>query len=375
MDVHIREMEAALYRRGHEVLVVGPTGPDGEKRATETFAISTGAIREFLPPSMSEIAELGYNLVAYRRLKAAYAAFKPDLLYERNNLLLLAGMWLSQRSRLPMLLEVNAPLAYERTAHGNLAWRRLARWLEGKVWCSAAAVLPVTHVLADFVRFAGVPDSRIHVIPNGVDLRRFSANADGGAIRQRLGINDSVVLGFTGFMRPWHGLERVIDVIADQGRALGLYLLAVGDGPARQQLEERASEHGIVDRIRFVGAVDRSEIPAYVAAFDIALQPSAVAYACPLKLVEYMAMGKAIVAPDQPNIRELIEDRKTGLLIAPTNTGRLAEAIRLLAKEAGLRRELGCNAAKAVRARGLTWDQNAEKVERLAERIVKSGTR
>ena len=271
-----------------------------------------------------------------------------------------------------MLLEINSPLAYERSKHGNLAWRPLARRLEAKVWTSADAVLPVSHALAGIVREAGVNRDRIQVIPNGVDTRRFSPDISGAEVRRELGLGDHVVLGFTGFVRPWHGLDRVIELLADHSSAQEFALLIVGEGPARADLERLASRLGVADRVRFVGPIDHSEIPRYVAAFDIALQPSAVAYASPLKLMEYMAMGKAIIAPNQPNIRELIKDVKTGLLVKNGDSEGLAQAITLLVKNEGLRLSLGRNAAQEISKRGLTWEANAERVEAIARRLVRS---
>ena len=94
-----------------------------------------------------------------------------------------------------------------------------------------------------------------------------------------------------------------------------------------------ASQLGVEDRVQFVGAVARKDIPRYVDAFDIALQPSAVAYACPLKLIEYMSMGKAIIAPDQPNIRELIRNSETGLLVREGDASELTQAILVARKQ------------------------------------------
>ena len=163
MDVHIREMVDALRRRKHEVLVVGPREQESHG------SVTSAAIRQILPAVVSELAELAYDRYALRRLQAAYASFQPDVLYERYNLFLLAGMRLSRMHGLPMLLEINSPLANERSMHGNLAWRRLAQRLETKVWTAADAVFPVSHALADIVRSSGVADNRILVIPNGVD--------------------------------------------------------------------------------------------------------------------------------------------------------------------------------------------------------------
>ena len=182
-------------------------------------------------------------------------------------------------------------------------------------------------------------------------------------VRRRLGLGNKVILGFSGFVRPWHGLERVIDVVANCKSADRLGLLIVGDGPARSDLEHKARQLGVTDRVRFVGAVDHKELPHYLAAFDIALQPSAVAYACPLKLVEYMAMGKAIIAPDQPNIRELIRNSEIGLLIRQGDATGLTDAILLLTNNPDLRKCLGHRAAQEVRERRLTWEANAERIE------------
>ena len=217
MDVHIREMVDALRQRNHQVLVVGPRERD------QPGSVSKGAIRRCLPTAISELAELAYDRLAFRRLQTAYASFQPDILYERYNLFLLAGMWLSRMCRLPMLLEINSPLAYERSKHGNLAWRQLAQRLEAKVWTAADAVFPVSHALADIVRGAGVAGDRIQVIPNGVDPRRFSPNISGAEVRSELGLGDNVVLGFTGFVRPWHGLDRVIEVMATRPSAQNLF--------------------------------------------------------------------------------------------------------------------------------------------------------
>ena len=85
---------------------------------------------------------------------------------------------------------------------------------------------------------------------------------------------------------------------------------------------------GVADRVQIVGLVAHEAIPGLVAGFDIALQPRVVAYASPLKLFEYMAAGKAIVAPDQPNIREVLVDGETALLFDPAASDTMWTAIR-----------------------------------------------
>ena len=111
-------------------------------------------LRQKLPPALYELLELTYTLVAYRRLAQAAREFKPDLVYERYNLFLLAGAMLRKRFGLPLLLEVNAPLAQERGQFGGLGLPRLAAWAETRAWQDADAVLPVTRCWASMCRRA-----------------------------------------------------------------------------------------------------------------------------------------------------------------------------------------------------------------------------
>ena len=370
-DVHITELIAALRRRGHEVLVVAP--PQHQAGGFGHDGGLVARLKRLLPKAAYELLELGYSVPAYRRLARAARDFKPDLLYERHNLLFLAGRWLKARTGLPMLLEVNAPLAHERGANGGLGLPWLARWSEASVWRAADRVLPVTNELARFVVEGGVSPERVAVIPNGIDPRRFHPAVDGIEVRRRLGLEGRVVLGFTGFMREWHGLTHVLDAMAVLGRT-DTHLLIVGDGPVRDDLQARARSLGLVDRLTILGVVEREQVAAHIAAFDVALQPRVVPYASPLKLFEYMALGRAILAPDQPNIREILSHGRDALLFDPDDPAAFRGAIAAVLGDDDLRRRLGEGAAATVAARGLTWDANAERVESLALDLLGAST-
>lgn len=358
--VHLESMVAALRAQGHTVQVVGPAayaeaGLGGESR---TVAL----VRRLLPGFAVELAELAYSVPSYFRLARAAAAFGPDVIYERYNLFYLAGALLARRLGLPLLLEVNAPLAHERARFGNLKLHRLARWAEAYVWRAADRVLPVTDVLADHVRAVGVPEARIEVVPNGIDLHEFPEPApEPGAPKP------SLVLGFVGFVRDWHGLDGVVRAIAAFQGPPQVTLKVVGEGPARPGLEALAAALGISERVRFTGLAGRDAIPGLVAGFDIALQPAAVAYASPLKVFEYMAAGRAIVAPDQPNLREVLVHEQTALLFDPTVKGAMWAAVERLVTDAALRQRLGRAARQAVIDRDLTWDGNARRAVSLAK--------
>jgi len=364
--VHIEEMITALREQGHEVRVVAPGQAD--ERAGEMGAEVgwVARLRARLPKALYELLELGYTLVAYRRLAAAAREFKPDVIYERYNLFLLAGWLLKRRTGLPLLLEVNAPLAEERGRFGGLGLPRLARWAEGLAWRGADFALPVTDVLADHLRAVGVPQARIRVIPNGINEAHFAAAPQPAAARAALGWEGALVLGFTGFVRDWHGMDRVIRWMASDRAPANARLLVVGDGPARPDLERLAAELRLGDRVRFTGVIHRDRVPALVAAFDIALQPAVVDYASPLKLIEYLALGKAIIAPRQRNIEEVLDDGQNALLFAPGDEAGFEQALARLAGDAALRERLGQGARDTIARRQLTWAGNARQAVSLA---------
>ena len=353
--VHIEELIRALRQAGHDVRVVGPgfydqAGFGGESR-------TVGLIRKLLPGAAQEIAELAYNAIAYRALKRAYDEFRPDFIYERCNLFYLAGSRLARKTGTPLLLEVNSPLAAERHANGGLYLFRLAQRLEHRTWRAATHVLPVTQVLADILVQAGVEPGRITVMPNGVDLARFPP--------RMLKPNDAAVaMGFVGFVRDWHGLDAVITGMAASTTPCTLTI--VGDGPARPTLEAQAESLGIGSKVHFTGIVPPEDVAALVAGFDIALQPKSTPYASPLKIFDYMAAACAIVAPDQPNIREILDNRRTSLLFDPDVKGDMWRAVETLISDAALRHSLGAAARAALESDGRTWQANAARVVALA---------
>lgn len=382
--VHIEELIGALRELGHEVIIVAPTGAENESFGADAGGVAW--LKRHLPKFVYETAELAYSLVAYRALAAAVSMHQPDVLYERFNLLLPAGIWISRRFSLPMLLEINAPLFEERARYDGLALKELARWSQRYVWRHAHRVLPVTRVLAETVASYGVDSGKITVIPNGINGARFADAPDTLSAKRALGLDAALVLGFTGFVRDWHGLDLVIDMIAKDvmpGAGKGSsgvpadasgarMLLVVGDGPARPALEAQAARLGITDRVRFTGIIGRDEVARYVAAFDIALQPAVVAYASPLKLFEYLALGKAIIGPAQPNIEEILTDGENALLFDPADPKAMAQAIDRLCVDPVLRMRIAENARQTIVDQKLTWLENAQRVVDLFTGLLKT---
>ncbi len=365
--VHVEELTTALKSLGHELIMVGPRHVD-----TAGFGADAGFVahlKKLLPRAVYEILELAYAIPACIRVLLAARKYRPDFIYERYNLLYPAGAIAKRILKLPLLLEINAPLFEERARFDGIALRSLARWSERFVWRSADVALPVTEVLAKHVLAAGVPREGITVIHNGIDAKKFRPSESSEAAKARLGLGGRCVLGFVGFVRSWHGLDKVLAFLASQSDR-SLHLLIVGDGPARSDLERTARELGISDQLTCTGIVGRDEVASYINAFDVALQPAVVAYASPLKLFEYMAMGKAIIAPASANICEILTHERNGLLFEPENDESFIVALQRMTVDGDLRERLGKAAAETLIERGLTWDHNAARVTDLAIKAI-----
>jgi glycosyltransferase involved in cell wall biosynthesis len=365
--VHIEEIVRALRALGHEVVVIGPAA-----MKNTDFGADSGLVRrlkDHLPPSLYELLELAYGAMAFVRLWLAYRHERPDIIYERYNLYLLAGAWLKRLTGVPLLLEVNAPLVAERSQFDQLTNKRIAQWAERSAWRSASYVLPVTRVLAGEIGRAGVDAQRVVVIQNGVGTEFLQGTGNGARVKKKFDLEDCLVLGFTGFIREWHRLERVVDFIArektDRVRAL-----FVGTGPAVAELQQHAAVQGVADRVIFAGLIPREEIVDYVAAFDVALQPHVVPYASPLKLFEYMALGRAIVAPATANIREVLSNGEDALLFDPDDASAFGAALEQLCDDAALRERLGRAARATLERKGFTWADNARRIVALGEEAL-----
>ena len=365
---HIEELVEALRGLGHELLVVGP-----EVHQTDTgqggSAGWVGRLKATLPGMLYELAEACYSLVAYRRLAAAILAFRPDVIYERYALYQPAGVWASRRTGIPLLLEVNAPYAIARRKYNQLKLGWLADAFERYTLNGAARVFPVTQVLGDMLVGMGVQADRIRVIPNGINPKDFAALPTTEAAKARLGLSARTVIGFIGFVREWDQLDRILDWLAARPADDPATLMVVGDGPVRPALEAQAKRLGIGHKLVFTGVVPRAQVPAAAMAFDIALQTALVPYASPLCLFEYMAMGKAILAPDQPNHHEVLQQGVDCDMYDPAAPGSIELRLDALIADGPLRARLGRGSRQTLTDRAYVWEGNARRVATAAAEL------
>lgn len=358
--VHVEEIIKALKRLDHDIVIVAPKVAEHSEFGSDGGFVD--ALKAKLPQFIYELLEFTYAFYAFLKLCLAIIKHKPDVIYERYNLFLPAGIWASKLFRLPILLEVNAPLYQERKKYNGISLDWLAKWSQHYCWRQANTVLPVTDVLADYIRAIGVAKNKIQVIPNGINEEAFYAPTN--KPNELPDLTKRTVIGFVGFVRDWHGLDRVLNIMA-QLKDPNLYFLIIGDGPAVKDLQQQAIELGLNEQVYIAGIVQREQMPNWLSQVDIALQPDVVAYASPLKMLEYLALGKAIIAPNTPNIRELLEDKKNALLFNIDEAPTFNDCLITMLKDKALCQQLAENAAQTIQDKKLTWLNNAQTITKL----------
>lgn len=362
--VHVEELTNALLEQGHELHFVAPQVNENADFGGDGGFVSK--LKKALPKALYEILELSYSAWVFIKLVVAILKFKPEVIYERYNLYQPAGVLAAKLFNIPLLLEINAPLAEERAKYSGLALQGFAKKIEDFTWRGATLCLPVTDVLADYMREADIPESRITVIHNGVRQQFIDE-----MMQHDINVNkQEIVIGFTGFIHPWHGMDKALEAIAEH-KELPLRLICVGDGNILPDLRQQAETLGISEKVEFKGLVTRDKVLDFVKEFDIALQPDVTAYASPLKMFEYMAVGALIVAPKTSNIQEILSD-DTVLFF---EKGDKADFKKALTTAITSYKVLDCKrraVKQSILDKQFVWQENARKVVDLAKTLVGS---
>ena len=292
-----------------------------------------------------------------------------DLIYERYSLWSFAAMEHAAAAGIPGLLEVNAPLIEEQATYRALRDGAGAERVAGRTFRAAGRLLAVSAEVAAWIERRGAPRARVHVLPNGVDAARFRPDIPPALP----GAPGSFTVGFVGTMKPWHGLNVLVEAFDRlHRRAANTRLLLIGDGPARAAVLADLSSRGLAKVVRCTGAVAPAEVPAFLTSIDAAVAPYPDGqdfYFSPLKVYEYMAAGRAVVASRVGQLGTVIRDGVNGLLCPPGNAAALAAALEGLRQAPALRARMG-RAARAQVLRRHTWEAVAARVLDLAATVA-----
>lgn len=286
-----------------------------------------------------------------------------DAIYERHSLFSFAAMEYASVAGIPGLLEVNAPLVEEQRRYRSLLLAAEAEVAAGRCFCVASTVFAVSSPLAEWLSRDTEANGRVHVLPNGVDLSRFGPDV----VPSHPAETGVVTIGFVGSLRPWHGVEQLVEAFGRLRReSVRARLLIVGDGPMRAQIESACAPYS--DAVVLTGAVTPDRVPGLLASMDIAVAPYPRLenfYFSPLKLFEYMAASVAVVASASGQVCEVIEDGQTGLLYKPDDADGLHGVLNRLVADPDLRARLGSNGKEAAITRH-GWEIVAAKILEFA---------
>jgi glycosyltransferase involved in cell wall biosynthesis len=375
-------MVEAFRDAGHEVVVdclpgcdpceaIGTPRPEGSMRVPGLEAKSAGhgwvkaayrLIAEHSPQFVFGAAELLYNIPLSLRLWTKLRR-RPGIVYERYALGNFAPAYLCRALGIPLVIEVNDSVVIERSRPTSLP--RIKRSLEGRILSSANLIVTISQRFkAQLLEaFSQLPESKILVLPNAVSERRFKVRAAGADanLRTRLGLGNRILLGTAGQFLPWHGLASLVSATADLARERDLGFLFIGDGPVRAEVMEAARRVGVEDRVTFTGMVPHVLVPAHLALLEVAVIPSSNEHCSPMKLMEFMAMGLPVVAPDLSNIREVLEDGRTGRLFRPGDMDDMRRHLMEVLDDREAGRAMGRRARDYI-LNNLTWTSHARKV-------------
>ncbi len=360
---HVRQFSEAACGLGHRVDVHAMNLAPPPSSAGGKNLSSAGRIRDALKQRfgryLHDPKELLWNVRYLSRETAILRTEPPDILLVRHHDLCISCVPVARRLGIPLVLEVNAPAEEGRRYDTEtLHLATLQEWTSRWKMRRADTIVVVSSFLKNYLteRY-GIRSERIFVAPNGADLQRFTPTVDPDPEFPRRARHPRI--GFVGSFQKFHGLDLLAGMVRGVAAARpAARFLFVGDGPGAEALR---LEVGQGDRVDFTGNVPHERVPALLASLDIAVVAEAAPHQCPLKLIEFMAAGKAIVAPRHEPIAELLVDGTHGTLFQPRNLEALVAKIVDLIDQPELRNRLGQAAAERAHTT-LSWQDNARKV-------------
>ncbi|MGH7817588.1 MAG: TIGR04063 family PEP-CTERM/XrtA system glycosyltransferase [Candidatus Binatia bacterium] len=313
------------------------------------------------------VHEIKLMLRMTRSIEAVAKQERADLIHSHSPLLNgLPALWVSRRLKIPLVYEARAFWEDAAVDHGTFAegsFRyRVSRALETFLFKHTDHTVTICEAMRQELGRRGVEQKRVSVVPNGVDIEEFTPMKRSAALADRLGLNGGPIFGFIGSFYHYEGLRFLVEAFPQIRRQIpNARLILVGGGEEEAALKALA---GASEGVVFAGPVPHNEVKDYYSLVDVFVCPRLrmrlTELVTPLKPLESMAMGKAILASDVGGHRELIENGRTGLLFAPENREDLVQQSVRLAGDPALRRNLG-EAGRHFVASERSWDKLARR--------------
>ncbi len=364
-SIHARELARFLAARGNRVNLVtatrGDSVPDMGANVRHHTRFSDGDLRTV--QRCAEIARQSNAVALYER------RLSPKIAFGVSRLL-----------GIPFVVEVNG-VEEEASMQGRpdtSPWRPVKTTLRRAIYKSAARIVVVSDRLSFLVAArTGVALDRIAVVPNGVDPDQF-APIDAAEARRRLGLAPTPWIVYVGNLVPWQGLETALHampLILDHDPEARLAI--VGDGMLRESLKRMAVDLGVERAIVLTGTAAHGQVPLHIGAAAVCVAPftrdrNEGIGLSPLKIFEYMACARPVVASAIPGITELLERSGAGVVVPPDDPEAFAQAVLRLLSDPDLARAMGGHGREFALAE-CTWAKTAERVEQILQEAVRAG--
>ena len=275
------------------------------------------------------------------RLQQIVRSARPDVIHAHSPVLnALPSLWVGRRTGVPVVYEMrasweDAAVDHGTTTEGSLRYR-LSRALESFALRRADQITTICEGLRSDIRSRGIPDDRVTVIPNAVDVAAFAFGAaPDPELRRTLGLEGALVLGFAGSFYAYEGVDLLVEAARRMlPRHPNLRVLLVGGGFQEDKLKAQVAQLGLAGHVVFTGRVPQADVQRYYNLIDVLAYPRLsmrlTELVTPLKPLEAMAQGRMFVASDVGGHRELVRDGVTGFLFPAGDAAALEGAIEAM---------------------------------------------
>lgn len=311
---HVLGVIRAFESLGYPVkrYIVGDRVPSNWRGKGSEAAVSGNWLRTLL----IDITRLILGFVNAQRALRELGG-EVDWVYERFAALQSLG-WIFQRRGIPWLLETSGPFFYEaKFSRKSVVLGGLARRIEVGAYRQCDVLVCVSETLKDIVvREAQVSPQKVLVIPNGVDVEFFNPDA-----YQPKRLFPGVTIGFVGTLTNWQALDLLLQAMSEvKNQGIDLSLVVVGDGLMLEDWKSLTQNLGLADRVRFVGRLSQLQVPEAISGIDVGYSGQIESpevgkmYHSPLKIYEYMAMAKPVMASAFEDAQRTLKEGETGFL-------------------------------------------------------------
>lgn len=315
-------------------------------------------------------------LYLFRRFFFMYKNFKVEnynLIFARSSVFDgLLAICLKKKYNIPFVFEMENPIEQNwvtfnfDSKHGYI-WNLIEKVdsiIMMYILHEADLILPVGRFMMDYLSKKGIEESKMMNLPQGMNLNRFSSMNE-NEIKKKYGLENSKVVIYVGSMSKLRHLDVIIHAFSKINERTGIKLLMVGDGDDKKHLEELAKDLGIENEVIFTGWIYDFDVPNFIAVADVGVSPilplEIYKVSCPIKMIEYMAMGKPIVANEEiPEQKVVLQETGCGILVK-FDADSFAIAITKLLDNLELAKEMG--------AKGKDWVIKNRSYEILARQL------